>query len=277
MTAFQFKQHSTLPGFGLTFGLTLSYLGLLVLLPLTLLFVCTVSMSWEDFRETVFSPQVVAAYKLSFRTALIAAAVNAVFGFIAAWTLVRYRFPGKRIVDSLIDIPFAMPTAISGIALTTLCSKKGWVGSFFTPFGMKISFTEAGIIVALIFIGLPFVVRTLQPALEDLDKEVEEASASLGATRFQTFCRVIFPAVFPAWATGFTLALARALGEYGSVVFISGNRPMQTEIAPLLIVSQIERFHTEAAAAIAVVMLSASFLLMLLINMIQWYARKRFH
>jgi sulfate transport system permease protein len=212
---------------------------------------------------------------LSFGASLIAATINAFFGFIAAWTLVRYRFPGRRIIDALIDIPFAMPTAISGIALTAICSKNGWVGSWFAPLGIKIAFTPIGITVALVFIGLPFVVRTLQPALEDLDREVEEAAASLGATRLQTFCRIIFPTVFPALATGFTLALARALGEYGSVVFISGNIPMKTEITPLLIVSQLDRFHYPEATAIAVVMLAASFVLMFAINLIQWYARKR--
>ena len=270
-----FKQYSVLPGFGLTLGFTLTYLGLLVMLPLTMLVICTASMTVGDFWEVVSSPQVVAAYKLSFSTAIIAATINAVFGFIAAWTLVRYRFPGRRIIDAMIDIPFAMPTAISGIALSKLYSQSGWIGSWFDPFGITIVPTPLGIIVALTFIGLPFVVRTLQPALEDLDKEVEEAAESLGATKWQTFLKIIFPSVFPALATGFTLALARALGEYGSVVFIAGNIPMETEIVPLLIVSQLERFHTSAATAIAVVMLATSFVLMFCINLIQWYARKR--
>ena len=272
---FPFKQHSVLPGFGLTLGFTLSYLGLLVLLPLAMLMICTASMSFADFWKVVSSPLVVAAYKLSFGASLVAASLNAVFGFIAAWSLVRYRFPGRRFVDALIDIPFAMPTAISGITLAILYSNEGWIGSWFDPFEIKIAGTPLGIIVALTFIGLPFVVRTLQPALEDLDKEVEEAAESLGASKWQTFYKIIFPSVFPALATGFTLALARALGEYGSVIFIAGNLPMKTEIVPVLIVQQLERFNTSAATAIAVVMLAASFFLMFCINMIQWYARRR--
>jgi len=273
--SFQFKQHSVLPGFGLTLGLTLTYLSLLVLLPLATLVICTASMTFGDFWKVVSAPQVVAAYKLSFGASLIAASLNAVFGFIVAWSLVRYRFPGRRFVDALIDIPFAMPTAISGIALTTLCASNGWIGSWFKPLGIKIAFTPIGIIIALTFIGLPFVVRTLQPALEDLDKEVEEAAESLGATRQQAFWRIIFPSVFPALATGFTLALARALGEYGSVIFIAGNTPLKTEIVPFLIVQQLDQFNTPAATAIAVVMLAVTFILMLCINLIQWYARRR--
>jgi sulfate transport system permease protein len=272
---FRFKQHSVLPGFGITLGFTLTYLGLIILLPLAMLVISAASMSFGDFWKIVSSDRVIAAFKLSFGASLIAASVNAVFGFIVAWSLIRYRFPGRRIVDAMIDIPFAMPTAISGIALTTICAKNGWVGSWFEPFGIKIAFSQVGIVVALIFIGLPFVVRTLQPALEDLDREVEEAAESLGATKGQIFWRIIFPSVFPALATGFTLALARALGEYGSVVFISSNMPMKTEIVPVLIVSQLDRFHVEAATAIAVVMLLASFLLMFCINLIQWYARRR--
>ena len=273
--SFRFKQHSVLPGFGLTLGITLTYLGLLVMLPLTTLVICTASMTWENFWKVISAPQVVAAFKLSFGASIIAASINAVFGFIVAWSLVRYRFPGRRFVDALIDIPFAMPTAISGIALTTICGESGWIGSWFARLGIQIAYTPIGITVALIFIGLPFVVRTLQPALEDLDKEVEEAAESLGATRWQTFWRIIFPSVFPALATGFTLALARALGEYGSVVFISSNLPMQTEIVPVLIVQQLDQFKTSAATAIAVVMLTASFILMLCINLIQWYARRQ--
>ena len=271
----QFKQHSVLPGFGLTFGLTLTYLSLLVLLPLATLVICTVSMTFGDFWRVVSSPQVVAAYKLSFGASFIAASLNAVFGFIAAWTLVRYRFPGKRFVDSLIDIPFAMPTAVSGIALAALFAPKGWIGSWFAPLGIDFIQTPLGIIIAMTFIGLPFVVRTLQPALEDLDKEVEEAAESLGASKWQIFCRIIFPSVFPALATGFTLALARALGEYGSVVFVTSNTPMETEIVPFLIAHQLDQFNTPGATAIAVVMLLASFFLMFCINMIQWYARRR--
>ena len=271
---FQFKQHSVLPGFGLTFGFTLTYLGLLVMLPLAMLMISTAAMTFSDFWKVISSQSVVAAFKLSFGASFIAASINAVFGFIVAWTLVRYRFPCRRFVDALIDIPFAMPTAISGIALTNLCSSNGWIGSWVEPYGIELTNSQIGIIIALTFIGLPFVVRTLQPALEDLDKEVEEAAASLGATRQQTFWRIIFPSVFPALATGFTLALARALGEYGSVIFIAGNLPLKTTIVPALIVQQLEQFNTPAATAIAAVMLVASFVLMLCINLIQWYARR---
>jgi sulfate transport system permease protein len=232
-------------------------------------------MTFGGFWRTVTSPQVIAAFRLSFGASLIAASVNAVFGFIVAWSLVRYRFPGRRFVDALIDIPFAMPTAVSGIALAALFAPKGWIGSWFAPFGIDFIKTPLGIIVALTFIGLPFVVRTLQPALEDLDKEVEEAAESLGASKWQIFYRVIFPSVFPALATGFTLALARALGEYGSVVFITSNISMKTEIIPVLIVQQLDLHNTSGATAIAVVMLAASFFLMFCINMIQWYARRR--
>jgi sulfate transport system permease protein len=272
---FQFKQHSVLPGFGLTLGFTLTYLGLLVMLPLTTLVICTASMTFGDFWKVISSPPVVAAFKLSFGASLIAASINGVFGFIVAWTLVRYRFPGRRFIDALIDIPFAMPTAISGIALATLCAPNGWIGSWFAPYGIKIAYSQIGIVVALTFIGLPFVVRTLQPALEDLDKEVEEAAESLGASKWQTFYKIIFPSVFPALATGYTLALARALGEYGSVVFIASNIAMEGEIVPVLIVQQLDQFNTPAATAIAVVMLAASFVLMFCINLIQWYARRR--
>jgi len=271
----QFKQHSVLPGFGLTLGFTLTYLSLIVLLPLAGLVIVSASMTFGDFWRIITLPTVIAAFKLSFMASLIAACINAVFGFIVAWSLVRYKFPGKRFVDALIDIPFAMPTAVSGIALTTLYAQGGWIGAWFAPLGIQIAYTPLGIIIALTFIGLPFVVRTLQPALEDLDKEVEEAAESLGASKWQTFCRVIIPSIFPAWATGFTLALARALGEYGSVVFIAGNRPMETQIVPVLIVQQLEQFNTPGATAIAVVMLVASFILMFCINMIQWYARRR--
>ena len=270
-----FKQHSVLPGFGLTLGFTLTYLGLLVMLPLSMLVITAAAMTFGDFLDVVSAPQVVAAYKLSFATSIIAACINAVFGFIVAWTLVRYKFPGKRFIDSLIDIPFAMPTAISGLALTALYAPSGWIGTWFDRYDIQIVYTSVGITIALTFIGLPFVVRTLQPALEDLDKEVEDAAESLGATKWQTFYKIIFPAVFPALATGFTLALARALGEYGSVIFIAGNIPMQTQIAPLLIVQELDRFNTHAATAIAVVMLTASFVLMFCINLIQWYAKKR--
>ena len=273
--SFRFKQYSVLPGFGLTLGFTLTYLGLLVMLPLTTLVLCTAKMKFGDFWAVISSPQVIAAFKLSFGASILAASINAVFGFIVAWTLVRYRFPCRRFIDALIDIPFAMPTAVSGIALAWICSPTGWVGSRFAPYGIEIAYTPIGITVALTFIGLPFVVRTLQPALEDLDKEVEEAAESLGASRWQTFWKIIFPSVFPALATGFTLALARALGEYGSVVFISNGKAFEGEIVPMLIVHQLEQFNPPAAAAIAVVMLAASFILMLCINLIQWYARRR--
>jgi len=232
-------------------------------------------MTFTDFWRIVSSPQVVAAYKLSFTASLIAASINAVFGFIVAWSLVRYKFPGRKFVDALIDIPFAMPTAISGLALTSLYAHSGWIGACFAPLGIKIVDTPLGIIIALTFIGLPFVVRTLQPALEDLDREVEEAAESLGASKWQTFYSIILPSIFPALATGFTLALARALGEYGSVVFITSNIPMKTEIVPVLIYQQLDQFNTPGATAIAVVMLAASFTLMFCINMIQWHARKR--
>lgn len=268
------KKHSVLPGFGLTFGITLAYLSLIVLLPLSLVVLNTTSMSFADFLKAVGSKQVIASYKLTFGASFLAALVNAVFGFIVAWTLIRYKFPGKRLVDAIVDMPFAMPTAVSGIALTAICAKNGWVGSVLVPFGIKIAYTQLGVLVALIFIGLPFVVRTLQPTLEDLDKEVEEAAASLGATKFQTFCYVIIPSVLPALMTGFTLAFARALGEYGSVVFISGNLPMKTEITPLLIVAKLEQYDYAGATAISLVMLVASFILMFLINLFQWYARR---
>ena len=273
--SFSFKQHSVLPGFGLTLGFTLTYLGLIVMLPLTTLAICTATMSFGDFWKIVSAPQVTAAFKLSFGASIIAASLNAVFGFIVAWTLVRYRFPGRKFVDALIDIPFAMPTAVSGIALAALFAPQGWIGSWFAPFGIDFIKTPLGIIIALTFIGLPFVVRTLQPAVEDLDKEVEEAAESLGASKGQTFYKIIFPSVFPALATGFTLALARALGEYGSVVFITSNIPMKTEIVPVLIYQELDQFKIPAATAIAVVMLAASFVLMFCINLIQWYARKR--
>jgi sulfate transport system permease protein len=272
--SFRFKQHSVLPGFGLTLGTTLAYLGIVVLLPLSLLVVNTMSLSASRFIETVTSPQVVASYKLTFGASLLAAITNAIFGFIVAWTLVRYEFPGKRLLDAVVDMPFAMPTAISGIALTAIYAPNGWIGCWFAKAGIKIAYTPTGVFIALVFIGLPFVVRTLQPTLEDLDIEVEEAAESLGATRFQTFWHVIFPSVLPSLATGFTLALARAIGEYGSVVFISGNLPMKTEITPLLIVTKLEAYDYPGATAIAVVMLLVSFVLMFLINISQWYARR---
>lgn len=269
------RQRSVLPGFGLTMGCALLYLGLIVLLPLSALFLKSASLGWERFWETVSSPRVVASYKLTFVASFIAATLNAFFGFIVAWTLVRYQFPGKRIVDAMVDLPFALPTAVSGIALTAIYSRSGWVGQYLEPLGIKAAFSPLGVTIALTFIGLPFVVRTLQPALEDLDPEVEEAASCLGAGRLRTFQRVIFPAVFPALLTGFALAFARALGEYGSVVFISGNMPMRTEISSLLIITKLEQFDYAGATAIAAVMLLASFTLLLVINVLQWWSGRR--
>ncbi len=269
------KKRSVLPGFGLSLGYTILYLSLIVLIPLSALFTRTTSMSWEKFWHTISEPRVVASYKLTFGASLIGAAINAVFGFIVAWTLVRYRFPGRRIFDALVDLPFALPTAVSGIALTTLYAPRGWIGRYLKPCGIEAAFTPLGVIIALTFIGLPFVVRTLQPAIEDLEPEVEQAAASLGASSFQTFRRVIFPAIFPSLLTGFALAFARALGEYGSVIFISGNMPMKTEITSLMIISKLEQYDYAGATAIAVVMLVASFLMLLSINAIQWWTSNR--
>jgi sulfate transport system permease protein len=270
----QLKQRSILPGFGLTMGLTLSYLSLIVLIPLAALFIRSAAMSWGHFWETVTDPRVMASYRLSFGASLTAAATNALFGLVVAWVLVRYSFPGKRVVDALVDLPFALPTAVSGIALTSIYAPNGWIGQWLGRLGIDVAYTRLGVIVALTFIGLPFVVRTLQPALEDLDPELEEAAASLGANRIQTFRRVILPNIFPALLTGFAMALARALGEYGSVVFISGNMPMKTEIAPLLIVTKLEQYEYREATAIAVVMLTASFVLLLAVNLWQWRSRR---
>jgi sulfate transport system permease protein len=264
--AFALKRHSILPGFGLTLGYTLLYLSLIVLIPLAALVFKTAGLSWNEFWIPVTNPRVVASYKLTFGASLAAATINAVFGFIVAWTLVRYHFPGKRLMDAMVDLPFALPTAVSGIALTTIYSQQGWIGQYLEPFGVKVAFTPIGIALALTFIGLPFVVRTLEPALHDLDKETEEAAAILGANRWQTFVRVIIPTVLPALLTGFALAFARALGEYGSVVFISGNMPMQTEITSLLIITKLEQYDYAGATAIATVMLLASFLLLGAIN-----------
>jgi sulfate transport system permease protein len=268
------KRPSVLPGFGLTMGFTLSYLSLIVLIPLAALFLRSAGMGWEKFWAAATDPRIVASYKVSFGTALVAATLNAVFGLIVAWVLVRYRFPLKRLIDAIVDVPFALPTAVSGITLTALYSKEGWIGSLLAPHGIEISYTWLGISVALTFIGLPFVVRTLQPAIEDLEPELEEAAASLGAGRLQTFWRVILPTLLPALLTGFALAFARGLGEYGSVVFIAGNMPMKTEIAPLLIMSKLDQFDYTGACAIAVVMLGASFLLLLAINLLQWWSRR---
>jgi sulfate transport system permease protein len=264
-----------LPGFGLTLGFTLLYLSLIVLIPLSTLALKSASMGWGPFWTTVTSPRVLASYRLTFGASFAAAVVNAVFGFAVAWVLVRYRFPGHRIVDALVDLPFALPTAVAGITLTSLYSPNGWLGRPLEALGLKVAFTPLGIVVALTFIGLPFVVRTLEPVIEDLDVEVEEAAASLGAGRPQTFAHVILPALFPAWLTGFALAFARALGEYGSVVFIAGNMPMRTEITSLLIITKLEQYDYAGATAIAVVMLVASFLLLGAINRLQSWASRR--
>ncbi len=269
------KQRSILPGFGLTMGFTLMYLSLIVLIPIAALFLRTTSLSWAEFWSTVTAPRVLASYQLSFGTSFIAALVNAVFGLLIAWVLVRYSFPGKRIVDALVDLPFALPTAVAGISLTSIFVKNGWIGQYLEPWGIHVAFTPLGVTVALIFIGLPFVVRTIQPVLEDLDEELEEAAASLGASRWQTFTRVLLPPLLPALLTGFALAFARALGEYGSVVFISGNMPMRTEIVPLLIITKLEQYEYAGATAIAVVMLVASFTLMLIINLLQRWSSSR--
>ncbi len=271
---------SVIPGFGLSLGLTLTYLSLIVLLPLAAAFIKTAGMSWTGFWEAVASPRVVASYRISFFASLAAALVNCFFGLIVAWVLVRYPFPGRRVVDALVDLPFALPTAVAGIALTALyappsdSSPGGWLGAPLSHLGVKVAFTELGVFVALTFIGLPFVVRTLQPIIEELEPEFEEASASLGANRWQTIRRVIFPQLLPALLTGFAMAFARALGEYGSVVFISGNMPMRTEISPLLIITKLEQYDYAGATAIAVVMLVASFTLLLVINLLQKWSRR---
>lgn len=269
------KQRSILPGFGPTMGFTILYLSLIVLIPLGALILKTATMSWEQFWTTVTAPRVVASYRLSLYTSLIAAGINAVFGLLVAWVLVRYRFPGRRVIDAFVDLPFALPTAVAGISLTAVFAKTGWLGQYLEPWGIQVAFTPLGVIVALTFIGLPFVVRTVQPVLADLDVEIEEAAASLGASRWQTFMRVLLPPILPALLTGFALAFARALGEYGSVIFISGNMPMRTEITPLLIMTKLEQFDYAGATAIAVVMLAASFLLMLMINLLQRWSSVR--
>jgi sulfate transport system permease protein len=267
------KHHNVLPGFNITMGYTLFYLGLIVLIPLSAAFLKTSTMGWEAFWHAVSSPRVLASYRLSFGGALIAAAVNAVFGLLVAWVLVRYTFPGKRFIDALVDLPFALPTAVAGIALTAVYAGNGWLGRYLEPLGIKVAFTPLGVLVAMLFIGLPFVVRTVQPVLEDLEKEVEEAAASLGADRWQTFRRVIFPAVMPALMTGYALAFARAVGEYGSIIFIAGNVPMVSEITPLLILTKLEQYDYAGATAIAVTMLVVSFILLLLINLLQSWAQ----
>jgi sulfate/thiosulfate transport system permease protein len=268
-------RRSVLPGFGLSLGFTVFYLCLIVLVPLSAAVARTAGMTWSDFVQAVASPRVLASYRISFLASLAAALVNMVFGLLVAWVLVRYRFPGRRLVDALVDLPFALPTAVAGIALTAIYAKNGWLGQFLEPHGIKAAFSELGVFIALTFIGLPFVVRTLQPVLEELEPELEEAAATLGASRLQTVARVIVPAVFPALLTGFALAFARALGEYGSVVFISGNLPFRTEITPLLIITKLEQYDYRGATAIAVVMLLASFVLLLVINLLQKWTRDR--
>ncbi len=268
------RKNSPLPGFRLTLGYTLLYLSLIVLLPLAATFLKTATLTWEQFWTTVTNPLVVASYRLTFGCSLAAASVNLVFGLLVAWVLVRYEFFGKKIVDALVDLPFALPTAVAGIALTTIYAPNGWLGKPLAALGIKAVFTPLGIFIALTFIGLPFVVRTVQPVLADLDAEVEEAAASLGATRWQTFRHVIVPMLLPSLLTGFSLSFARALGEYGSVVFISGNLPMKTQITPFIIISQLDQYHYAEATAIAVVMLLFSFLMLLTVNVLQWWGSR---
>jgi sulfate transport system permease protein len=269
------RSHSVLPGFGLALGFTLAYLGLVVLIPLSAAFLKTFTISWETFLGHVSNPRVIASLRLSFGASLAAAAVNAVFGLLVAWVLVRYPFPGRRVVDALVDLPFALPTAVAGIALTALYAGNGWIGKPLADLlGLKVAFTPVGVFVALTFIGLPFVVRTVQPVLEDLDRELEEAAKSLGASPSQTFLRVVLPTVMPALLTGFALAFARAVGEYGSVIFIAGNLPMVSEIAPLIIITKLEQYDYAGATSVAVVMLVASFALLLAINLLQWWSRR---
>ena len=270
------RPRSLLPGFGLSLGFTVAYLGLIVIVPLSAAFLEASGMTWHSFVVAVASPRVLAAYRLSFGMSLAAGLVNMAFGLVVAWVLVRYAFPGKRIVDALVDLPFALPTAVAGVALTAIYARNGWIGQWLAPLGVQVAFTRLGVFVALTFIGLPFVVRTLQPVLMELEPGIEEAAASLGASRRQTITRVVLPELIPALLTGFALAFARALGEYGSVVFISGNMPMRTEIVPLLIMTKLEQYDYRGATAIAVVMLVASFLLLLLINLLQkWSSRHR--
>ena len=269
------KQRSILPGFGLTLGFTIFYLSLIVLIPLSAAFVKASSLTWPQFWHIVTAPRALASYRLTFGASFIGASTNLFFGLLVAWVLVRYKFPGRGLLDSLVDLPFALPTAVAGIALTTIYSSHGWVGRYLDSVGIKAAYSPLGVVIALTFIGLPFVVRTVQPVLEDLEKDVEEAAASLGATRWQTFMRVILPAVIPAALAGFAMAFARAVGEYGSVVFISGNMPMRTEITPLLIITKLEQYDYAGATAIAVVMLVVSFVMLLGINLLQRWSLHR--
>lgn len=269
------KAPSVLPGFGLTLGFTLLYLSLIVLLPLSATFFKAANLGWEGFWTVITQPRVLASYRLTFGASLVGATINAFFGLLVAWVLVRYEFFGKRLVDALVDLPFALPTAVAGISLASLYSSKGWVGQWLAPLGIKVAYTPLGVIVALTFIGLPFVVRTVQPVLEEFEAELEEAAASLGANRWQTFTRVIMPALLPAILTGFALAFARAIGEYGSVIFIAGNLPMVSEITPLLIITKLEQYDYAGATALAVSMLLVSFLLLLAINALQRWSQHR--
>ena len=271
----RWRKPSVLPGFRLTMAFSLGWLTLIVLIPLATIFLKAAGMGWSEFVAVGLSPRALAAYRLSFGTAAAAGLVNAVFGLLVAWVLVRYAFPGKRVVSALVDLPFALPTAVAGIALTAIYAPNGWVGQYLEPLGIKVAFTPIGITIALVFIGLPFVVRSVEPVLADLGKDVEEAAATLGASRAQTFVRVILPAIGPALLTGFAMAFARGVGEYGSVIFISGNMPGKTEIAPLLIVTQLEQYAYAGATAIATVMMLASFTVLLLINLIQAASRRR--
>jgi len=268
------RRHSVLPGFGLAMGFTVLYLSLIVLLPLSAVVFKSATVSWAQFWATVSSPRVLASYRLSFGASFVGALINMIFGVLLAWVLVRYEFPGRRFADALVDLPFALPTAVAGIALTAVYSKEGWIGQYLEPLGIKAAFSPLGIMIALTFIGLPFVVRTVQPVLQNLEVELEEAAASLGASRWQTWRRVIFPILMPAVLTGFALAFGRALGEYGSVIFIAGNMPMKTEIAPLLIITKLEQYDYAGATGIALVMLLASFVLLLGINSLQWWSRR---
>ena len=270
-----FRQHSVLPGFNLAIGFTLLYLSLIVLIPLSAAFIRATELTWSEFWNVVTTPRVMASYRLTFGASFLAALVNTIFGLLVAWVLVRYQFVGKKVVDALIDLPFALPTAVAGITLTALFAGNGWFGQFLEPLGIKVAYTPIGVFVALTFIGLPFVVRTVQPVLEDIETELEEAAVMLGASRLQTFLRIILPTILPALMTGFALAFARAIGEYGSVIFIAGNMPMVSEITPLLIITKLEQYDYAGATAIACVMLMISFGLLLIINLLQWWGRRR--
>jgi sulfate/thiosulfate transport system permease protein len=275
MRVSSFRQPSILPGFGLTLGFSTFFLSALVLLPLAALVVKTATMGWDDFTRVLLAPRSVASYRLSFGAAMFAAMLNSVFGFVIAWTLVRYEFPGRKLIDALIDMPFALPTAVSGIALTAVFAENGFFGKYLATFGIKVAYTPLGIVVALTLIGLPFVVRSVQPALQEVQRDLEDAAETLGAGRLYIFRRIILPTVFPALATGFTLAFARAVGEYGSVIFIAGNIPRRTEITPLLIVIKLDEFEYAAAAALGFIMLVMSFVMLLSINLLQAWGRKR--